>query len=85
MTDTTRTLRPAHVIARKRLFARSYVVRLVTTTAGGFRNLYDLTDGTDTHIASLQVGADGSPGGISVYREAVPSALISWLIGLPAS
>ncbi len=73
----------ANLIGRKKLYARSYVVRQVACgPEGGFRNLYEVTDGTEVHIACLQIGRKQVPGGITVYREAVPSALILWLIGL---
>jgi len=74
------------IIGRKKLYARVYVVRQVAGgPEGGFRNLYDVTDGTDVHIACLQIGKAQVPGGITVYREAVPSALILWLIGLKSA
>ena len=83
----TRPGATAKSLGRKHLYGKTYVVRQAETAdaTGRFRNLYDTSDGADNHIACLQVGKDGLPGGLTVYREWVPGTLILWLIALPSA
>src|SRR4051812_32166085 len=65
-------------IATTQVLGRSYVVyRMAMDEDGGHvLQLKDVSDGTEYHIGSLARSKNGTLGGLTLYRQNVPSALI---------